>query len=57
MTMKNEKICNSCGVRLVGNGITFFKCPICGAEEIGRCAQCRDQSVKYECKKCGFTGP
>jgi hypothetical protein len=55
--MANEKVCNSCGIRLVGNGITFFKCPICGVEEIGRCAQCRDQSVKYECKKCGFTGP
>ena len=31
------------------------KCPNCGAEEIGRCAKCRDQGVKYECKKCGFT--
>ena len=32
-------------------------CPNCGNEEIGRCAQCRDQGVKYECSKCGFVGP
>lgn len=52
-----DKICSSCGIRLQGSGNTTFKCPNCGAEEIGRCAQCRDQGVKYECKKCGFVGP
>ena len=52
-----DKICSSCGIRLQGTGNTFFKCPNCGAEEIGRCAQCRDQGVKFECKKCGFVGP
>jgi predicted RNA-binding Zn-ribbon protein involved in translation (DUF1610 family) len=55
--MENEKICSSCGKRLVGKGITYFKCPMCGQTEIGRCKQCRDQSVKYHCDKCGFTGP
>ncbi|MCQ2053525.1 MAG: zinc finger domain-containing protein [archaeon] len=50
-------ICSSCGIRLQSNGTTSFKCPSCGSEEIGRCAQCRDQSVKYECLKCGFIGP
>ena len=52
-----DKICSSCGIRLTGKGNTFFKCPKCGNEEVGRCAQCRDQGVKYECGKCGFTGP
>ncbi len=52
-----DKVCSSCGIRLQGNGNTFFKCPNCGNEEIGRCAQCRDQGVKYECSKCGFVGP
>ena len=52
-----DKICSSCGKRLVGKGNTFFKCPRCGEYEIGRCAQCRDQGVSYECKKCGFIGP
>ena len=52
-----DKICSSCGVRLQGRANTTFKCPNCGKEEIGRCAQCRDQGVKYECKNCGFIGP
>ncbi len=52
-----DKICSSCGVRLQGRANTTFKCPKCGKEEIGRCAQCRDQGVKYECKSCGFVGP
>ena len=52
-----DKVCSSCGIRLQGNGNTFFKCPNCGNEEIGRCAKCRDQGVKYECSKCGFVGP
>ncbi len=52
-----DKICSSCGIRLTGKGNTFFKCPKCGEYEIGRCNQCRDQGVKYECKKCGFVGP
>lgn len=55
--MAADKICSSCGKRLIGRGNTFFKCPKCGEYEIGRCAQCRDQSVPYECKKCGFIGP
>ena len=53
----SDKVCTSCGKRLVGTGITFFKWPTCGGEEIGRCSNCRDQSVMYECKKCGFVGP
>ncbi len=53
----SDKSCSSCGKRLVGAGITFFKCPTCAGEEIGRCSNCRDQSVMYECKKCGFRGP
>jgi Zn-ribbon RNA-binding protein len=56
-TMDKEKICSSCGVRLIGGGISFFKCPNCGAAEIGRCRQCRDQSVTYVCPNCGFKGP
>ena len=52
-----EKKCSSCGIGLHGECNTYFKCPECGGEGIGRCAQCRDQGVKYECKKCGFVGP
>ena len=48
--MAADKICSSCGKRLVGKGNTFFKCPRCGEYEIG-------QGVSYECKKCGFIGP
>jgi len=55
--MEKEKICRSCGVRLVGKSTTFFPCPMCGQTEIGRCSNCRDQSVKYTCSKCGFCGP
>ena len=55
--MAADKICSSCGKRLIGHGNTFFKCPKCGEYEIGRCDQCRDQGVSYECKKCGFIGP
>ena len=32
-------------------------CPSCGEGHIGRCAQCRDQSVHYRCDSCGFMGP
>ncbi|MFP4169580.1 MAG: zinc finger domain-containing protein [Methanomassiliicoccales archaeon] len=55
--MKDEKHCSSCGIRLIGEGIAYFPCPMCGEEEIGRCEHCRDQSIKYECSKCGFLGP
>ena len=33
--MAADKICSSCGKRLVGKGNTFFKCPRCGEYEIG----------------------
>jgi len=56
-SMVKDKICSSCGKRLIGHGNTTFKCPKCGNTEVGRCDQCRDQSVSYECKKCGFVGP
>jgi predicted RNA-binding Zn-ribbon protein involved in translation (DUF1610 family) len=49
--------CNSCGIRLHGRGITSFKCPNCGKGLIGRCPQCRDQSVEYTCTECGYKGP
>lgn len=49
--------CSTCGVRLTGRGSTAFPCPNCGNARIGRCEQCRDQSAKYTCKACGFSGP
>jgi len=55
--MEKEKVCSSCGVRLVGKNTTSFPCPVCGLKEIGRCSNCRDQSVIYTCSKCGFIGP
>ena len=36
--MAADKICSSCGKRLVGKGNTFFKCPRCGEYEIGSSA-------------------
>jgi len=49
--------CSSCGVRLVDKGSATFGCPQCGETVLGRCKQCRDQSVMYTCTKCGFSGP
>jgi Zn-ribbon RNA-binding protein len=54
--MKKADKCNSCGKGLVHRGSATFPCPICD-EFIGRCYHCREQSIKYVCKKCGFTGP
>jgi len=55
--VEKSEICTSCGIRLVGKGKTVFLCPSCGNVSIGRCPQCRDQSVKYKCRECGFIGP
>ncbi len=49
--------CTSCGRGLAGRGATTFACPSCGVETIGRDARCRDQSVPYRCRNCGFVGP
>ena len=54
---KLTEICSSCGTRLLGKATTAFPCPSCGETAIGRCSQCRDQSVKYRCESCGYTGP
>jgi len=55
--MEKTDVCTSCGIRLIETGDTSFPCPVCGKEVIGRCRMCRDQSVKYLCKNCGFEGP
>ena len=55
--MAEDDICSSCGSRLLGHGTTIFQCPSCGQAKIGRCRQCRDQSVSYTCPGCGFQGP
>jgi predicted RNA-binding Zn-ribbon protein involved in translation (DUF1610 family) len=55
--MAKAESCSSCGVRLVESGSTTFSCPQCGEIVLGRCKQCRDQSVTYMCTKCGFSGP
>lgn len=49
--------CSSCGIRLTGRGVTTFLCPGCSETTMGRCPQCRDQSVAYLCESCGFRGP
>jgi predicted RNA-binding Zn-ribbon protein involved in translation (DUF1610 family) len=54
--MKKAEKCISCGKGLLERGATTFLCPIC-KEIIGRCTSCREQSIKYVCQKCGFTGP
>ncbi|MFA5772815.1 MAG: zinc finger domain-containing protein [Thermoplasmata archaeon] len=55
--MEEVEVCNSCGNKLVYTGSTTFPCPSCGNTTIGRCPTCRDQSVVYKCKQCGFSGP
>ena len=55
--MEHDQECASCGTRLVGKGDTQFKCPGCGTKTLGRCVQCRDQSVEYQCPECGHEGP
>jgi Zn-ribbon RNA-binding protein len=57
MAQKLTDICSSCGTRLLGKATTSFMCPGCGEHALGRCQQCRDQSVHYKCEGCGFTGP
>jgi len=54
--MKKAEKCVSCGKGLIEQGYTTFKCPEC-KEIIGRCNNCREQSVRYTCMKCGFQGP
>ena len=55
--MELEQECASCGTRLVSKGDVIFKCPSCGVKQLGRCVQCRDQSVEYKCPDCGYEGP
>jgi predicted RNA-binding Zn-ribbon protein involved in translation (DUF1610 family) len=57
INMNDEVACSSCGIRLIGNKDTKFNCPDCGAVVMGRCEQCRDQSIVYKCPKCKFAGP
>ncbi|MFQ5918415.1 MAG: zinc finger domain-containing protein [Thermoplasmata archaeon] len=52
-----ETQCTTCGRPLTEQGSVIFRCPRCGDTTIGRCVRCRDQSVTYACKKCGFQGP
>ena len=56
-SLRLTETCSSCGVRLLGKGVTTFACPSCGEGKLGRCTQCRDQSVAYHCNRCGFQGP
>lgn len=51
------RACSSCGRALIGWGVVSFLCPKCGSVGLGRCAQCRDQSVGYHCPTCDFRGP
>lgn len=55
--MPYDGTCSSCGTSLVAQGSVLFACPDCGESEIGRCPQCRNQSVGYKCRACGFEGP
>ncbi|MEM3412016.1 MAG: zinc finger domain-containing protein [archaeon] len=48
--------CSSCN-REVTNDYVSFNCPACGKEKIIRCDFCRQNTVQYTCKSCGFTGP
>lgn len=57
LSMRQEKRCISCGLVIGDRGTTSFPCPSCGGATIGRCRQCRDQGVAYQCPACGFRGP
>jgi len=50
------RVCGSCG-RQSGEFVEFA-CPgrDCG-ERIVRCKACRENGVKWECGKCGASGP
>ncbi|HZD42601.1 MAG TPA: zinc finger domain-containing protein [Methanomicrobiales archaeon] len=50
------KRCTSCNAPLAETGATEFNCPEC-TTVIRRCIRCRQQSILYECPKCGFRGP
>lgn len=54
---KSSQRCSSCGIFLVDRGSSSFPCPNCGNATIGRCPNCKDQSVKYVCEECSFEGP
>lgn len=56
LPMERAEKCISCGKGLIQQGSATFVCPNCSAV-IGRCQGCREQSIPYTCKKCGFTGP
>lgn len=55
--MPHDGTCSSCGTSLVAQGSVLFDCPDCADAKIGRCPQCRDQAVDYQCGACGFVGP
>jgi predicted RNA-binding Zn-ribbon protein involved in translation (DUF1610 family) len=52
----SDKLCTSCKSPLAQEGAVEFGCPACGTE-VYRCYRCREQSVDYVCKNCGFQGP
>ncbi|MDI6855723.1 MAG: zinc finger domain-containing protein [Candidatus Thermoplasmatota archaeon] len=59
MAFERPGNCSSCGKPITGvvKGVASFKCPQCNNTIIARCFKCREQSVLYTCKECGFVGP
>ncbi|MEW6069968.1 MAG: zinc finger domain-containing protein [Candidatus Thermoplasmatota archaeon] len=59
MAIERPSNCSSCGrpIKSSVKGIAVFKCPQCSNTVIARCPKCREQSVLYTCKECGFVGP
>jgi Zn-ribbon RNA-binding protein len=50
--------CTSCNTHIsASDNFVKFKCPSCNEQLIVRCGICRNNTVKYTCKKCGFAGP
>lgn len=50
--------CTSCNVHIQAKGnFVKFMCPACNKQLIVRCKNCKDASVLYKCKNCGFEGP
>ncbi|MBU0496372.1 MAG: DUF1610 domain-containing protein [Candidatus Thermoplasmatota archaeon] len=54
--MRKADRCISCGKGLLEQGSTTFQCPTCDTI-VGRCESCREQSIKYICRHCSFSGP
>jgi len=56
--MEIQKKCLAMNTNIANDtGSVSFQCPKCKGYEIVRSKHARQIVAKYECPKCGFTGP